>query len=164
MKKVLIIEDDTVLSEMYALKLKKSWFIVKESENGLEWLSEMTDFDPDVILLDIMMPTMNGFETLDAIKKQTSSKSKIIMFTNIVDKDKIEQAMEEWADDYLIKAETNPSDVIEKINTVLSRASIDNNACEYKWVIYLRPGINKFKIKNPVEWGKDIDITVNIDV
>ncbi|MDF1682863.1 MAG: response regulator [Patescibacteria group bacterium] len=47
-----------------------------------------------MILLDIMMPIMNGFETLEAIKNQTSCKSKIIMFTNIVDKDKIELAMQ----------------------------------------------------------------------
>jgi DNA-binding response OmpR family regulator len=59
MKKVLIIEDDKVLSEMYALKLKKSGFEVKEAENGLIGLTTISEFDPDVILLDLMMPTMN---------------------------------------------------------------------------------------------------------
>lgn len=68
MKKVLIIEDDKVLSEMYALKLRKEWFDVKESINWLEGLTCIWDYNPDVILLDIMMPTMNWFETLEAIK------------------------------------------------------------------------------------------------
>ncbi|MDR2640595.1 MAG: response regulator [Candidatus Peribacteria bacterium] len=53
----------------------------------------MSEFEPDVILLDLMMPTMNGFETLQAIKNQTSLDSKIIIFTNVVDKEKIEEAM-----------------------------------------------------------------------
>lgn len=158
MKKVLIIEDDKVLSEMYALKLRKEGFEVKESINWLEWLTCIWEFNPDIVLLDIMMPTMNWFETLEAIKHQTSSRSKIIMFTNIVDKDKIETAMQAWADDYLIKANTNPSDVIEKINSLLNKKDVPNEP------IFIKPGLNIFKMKNPIDWNDDIEISINIKI
>jgi len=159
MKKVLIIEDDLVLSDMYALKLRKSWFNVEQCINWLDWLTHIWEFDPDVILLDIMMPSMNWFETLEAIKHQTSSKSKIIMFTNIVDKDKIEKAMESWADDYLIKANTNPSDVVEKINILLNKKpEIIPEA------IYIKPWLNLFKMKNPLNDNEDIEISINIKI
>lgn len=146
MKKVLIIEDDKVLSEMYALKLKKADFEVKEAINGLEGLTIITEWQPDVILLDLMMPTMNGFETLQAIKNQTSLASKIIVFTNIADKDKIEEAIQSGADEYLIKANIDPSDVIDTINRVLEEKK-DNT----EKLVELKAGENTFKIKNPVE-------------
>ncbi|MDD3145442.1 MAG: response regulator [Candidatus Gracilibacteria bacterium] len=158
MKKVLIIEDDKVLSEMYALKLRKEGFEVKESINGLEGLTCIGEFNPDIVLLDIMMPTMNGFETLEVIKHQTSSRSKIIMFTNIVDKDKIETAMQAGADDYLIKANTNPSDVIEKINSLLNKKDVPNEP------IFIKPGLNVFKMKNPIDGNDDIEISINIKI
>ncbi|MDD2907610.1 MAG: response regulator [Candidatus Gracilibacteria bacterium] len=158
MKKVLIIEDDKVLSEMYAIKLRKEGYEVKESINGLEGLTCMGEFNPDVVLLDIMMPTMNGFETLEAIKHQTSSHSKIIIFTNIVDKDKIDLAMKSGADDYLIKANTNPSDVIEKINILLKKKDVINEP------VYIKPGLNTFKMKNPLNPDEDIEISINIKI
>jgi two-component system, OmpR family, alkaline phosphatase synthesis response regulator PhoP len=58
-KKLLIIEDDKVLNEMYATKFSKEGYIVEAAYEGLEGLSKITTFNPDVILLDIMMPTMN---------------------------------------------------------------------------------------------------------
>ncbi len=154
-KKLLIIEDDTVLNEMYATKFAKEGYLVESAYEGLDGLSKITSFNPDVILLDIMMPTMNGFETLEVIKSQTSSKCKIIIFTNIVDKDKLNKAIDMWADDYLIKADTTPKDALEKVETYFQAKQEDSSA------VYIRPGVNKFKMKNP-EGGKDIDIEIII--
>lgn len=159
MKKILIIEDDKVLSEMYAIKLRKAWFEVKEKINWLEWLTEIWNFEPDVILLDLMMPTMNWFETLQSLKHQTSCQAKIIIFTNVIDKDKLDLAMEYWADDYVIKSNTNPSDIIEKINLVLSKKS-----CKDNQPIYIKPGLNLFKMKNPLNGWEDIEISINIKI
>ena len=139
--KVLIIEDDLVLSDMYAKKMTKSNFEVKQAKDWLEWLIILEDFAADVILLDIMMPAMDWFETLRAIKHQTSSRSKIFMFTNIIDKHKLKEAMENGADDYIVKAETNPSDIVKRI-----KEAVSNKTCENE-PIYVTPGLNIFKMK-----------------
>lgn len=160
MKKVLIIEDDLVLSDMYKLKLEKEGFEVKQAKDWLEWLVILEDYLPDAILLDIMMPGMDWFETLKSIKNQTSAKSKIIMFTNIVDKDKIKEAMDYGADDYIVKADTNPSDIIKKINKLLIKSETKNNS-----PIYITPWLNTFKMQNPfIEGWDDIEITINIKI
>ncbi len=159
MKKVLIIEDDLVLSDMYKLKLEKEGFEVKQAIDGFEGIVVLENFNPDVILLDIMMPSMDGFETLSTIKNQTSSLSKIIMFTNVIDKEKIEEAKKNWADDYVIKSDTNPSDIVKKINKVLEKSKKETSE------IYIQPGLNIFKMKNPfVEGWEDLEISVNIKI
>lgn len=157
--KVLIIEDDLVLSDMYTKKLEKEGFEVKQATDWLKWLTVLEYFCPDAILLDIMMPSMNWFETLKAIKNQTSSKSKIFMFTNIIDKNKINEALENWADDYIIKAETTPSEIAKKIKDSTGCFSCENIP------VYIKPGLNIFKMKNPyIEWAEDIEISVNIKI
>lgn len=157
-KKLLIIEDDKVLNEMYALKFSKEGFKVESAYDWLSGLSKIADYDPDVILLDLMMPSMNGFETLDAIKKQTSSNCKIIIFTNIVDKEKIDKAMEMWADAYLIKADTTPKIAVEKVIEVMNIPMETTNR-----PIYIKPGLNIFKMKNPLT-DEDIEISINIKI
>jgi CheY-like chemotaxis protein len=160
-KKILIIEDDKVLNEMYAIKFSKEWYKVKSAYDWLDWLAKLEEwFEPDLILLDLMMPSMNWFETLWAIKNQTSSDCKIIIFTNIVDKEKIDKAMEMWADDYLIKADTTPKVAIEKAKEVLNIPYEVQNS-----PIYIKPGLNIFKMKNPLmpDW-EDIEISINIKI
>ncbi|MCD5385364.1 response regulator [Candidatus Gracilibacteria bacterium] len=160
-KKLLIIEDDKVLNEMYRLKFEKEGFEVKSAYDGLDGLSKIEEgFNPDIILLDLMMPSMNGFETLDTIKRQTSSDCKIIIFTNISDKDKINKAITMGADDYLIKANTTPKSAVEKINEILRKPLVIENS-----PIYIKPGLNIFKMKNPLNPdGKDIEISININI
>ncbi len=150
-KKILIIEDDKILNEMYALKFSKEGYKVESAYNWIDGLTKVASMNPDVILLDLMMPSMNGFETLESIKYQTSSECKIIIFTNIVDKDKINKAMEMWADDYLIKADTTPKDAVEKVKSHLNKEN----------TIYIKTWLNSFKIKNP-NGGNDIDVEINI--
>lgn len=157
-KKLLIIEDDKVLNEMYSLKFQKEGYQVLSAYEGLDGLTKVTNFQPDVILLDLMMPSMNWFETLESIKNLTSSKCKIIIFTNIVDKDKIEKAMEMWADDYLIKADTTPKVAFDKVETHLQNLKEKEDE-----TIYVKEGLNNFKIKNP-NWGDDIDLEINIKI
>lgn len=151
-KKILIIEDDKVLNEMYALKFSKEKYEVETAYEGIEGLSKLSSFKPDIILLDLMMPSMNGFETLESIKYHTSSKCKIVVFTNIVDKDKIDKAMQMWADGYLIKSDTTPKDAVKKVDSYLEDKTV-----------YVKEGLNHFKIKNP-NWWEDISVEVNIKI
>lgn len=156
MKRILIIEDEKTLNDMYALKFKKEWFEVESAYNGLEGLTKISSHDPDVILLDIMMPSMNGFETLEVIKSQTSSDCKIIMFTNVVDKDKLDDAMGMGADDYLIKSDTTPAEAVIRVKEHLG---MQTNSTQD--VLYVEPGHNSFKMKNP-DGGEDITIDIHI--
>lgn len=117
--KILIIEDDIILSEMYSMKFEREWFEVAFSFDWQSWLDMIDEFHPDVILLDIMMPWMNWFETLKALKESNKTWFKIIMFSNMNSKEDIEKALAMWADDYLLKASTTPKEAVEKVNLIL---------------------------------------------
>ena len=80
--------------DLVRLILGRRGFEVIGANGGREGLDLVRQELPELVLLDLMMPSMNGFETLQSIKSQTSSRCKIIIFTNIVDKDKIKQAMD----------------------------------------------------------------------
>ncbi len=119
-KKIMIVEDDINTYEMYSLKFKKEWFEVLVSTNWLDALTKLVDFKPDVILLDIMMPSMDGFETLTAIKQLTTTiNAKIIICSNLNDKKNIVRWFEIWADDYLVKANVTPNEIYERVKKLL---------------------------------------------
>ena len=120
LKKILIIEDDITLNEMYSMKFRIEWFEVESAFEWEEWLDKITTFQPDIILLDIMMPWMNWFDTIKVIKEQNKSNVKVIMFTNLNDKQSKEKAKELWADDFILKADTTPKQAVEIVNNVLN--------------------------------------------
>lgn len=157
MTKILIIEDEHVLNDMYAMKFTKEGFDVTSSYDGLAWLTQISHTHPDVILLDIMMPGMNGFETLEAIRMQTSSTCKIIMFTNVVDQEKLNEALSMGADWYLIKSNTTPADAVKAVKNILGQAEKTNPT------LYVQPGMNHLKMKNPNGWA-DIDVDIHINI
>ena len=84
--------------------------------NGIDAVTQVVDFAPDAILLDIMMPTMNGFETLGAIRHLAPSlRTKIFMFSNLNGQSDIDRAMELGADGYFLKAQTTPREVFQRV-------------------------------------------------
>ena len=118
--KILIVEDDLNTQEMYKIKFLKEWFDVLTSNNWLDSLTKLSDFKPDIILLDIMMPSMDWFETLRAIKDLTTTiKSKIIICSNLNDKKNILKWFEIWADDYVFKANITPGDLYLRVMKLL---------------------------------------------
>lgn len=123
-KKILIVEDEKDIVDIYKIKLEKEWFIV---EVAMDWFSALTkavEFLPDLILLDIMMPNMNWFESLSTIRNLAPSmkNTKIIMFSNLSSQDDIDNAISKWADWYIIKANFTPSELVKKINEFLDIA------------------------------------------
>ncbi len=129
--KILIVDDEKSLVEMYGLKFEKEGFNVRTTYEWLEALSLITEFLPDVILLDIMMPWMNWFETLSTIRDLAPSlvNTKIIMFSNLSSRENVEKAMHSWADEYLIKANTTPRKAVEIVKNILwikEKNSINN--------------------------------------
>lgn len=124
LKKILIVDDDTFLLDMYSLKFVKSNFDVSTAlgpEIALEKLRQ--GFEPDIILLDIMMPVMDGFELLENIKKENLALSSIFIFlSNRGQKSDVDRAKELGASGYIVKASSTPSEVIEKVVKIIEEA------------------------------------------
>ena len=121
-KKILIVEDDVFIRDIYQVKFSQEGFNVVLAENGIEALKKMEETVPDIILLDIIMPYMDGMETLKNIRKNDAwKKIPIIMLTNISEKEKVTQGLDEGASDYMIKSHFTPSEVVGKVNALLNK-------------------------------------------
>ena len=120
-KNVLIVEDDVFLSDMYQTKFKSEGFDVTMAENGEACLKSLSEgLIPSIILLDIVMPKMDGIETLTNIRKEEKYKDiPVLMLTNLGQKEEIDKAIQIGATGYLIKANFTPSEVIKKVKEVL---------------------------------------------
>lgn len=117
---VLLAEDDIFVSDIYNLKLQKEGFEVILVPDGREAIKRLETETPDLIMLDIMMPYMDGMDVLEAIKKDDRLKNiPVLMLTNLSEKENIEKAMKMGANDYLIKAHFTPSEVINKVKALL---------------------------------------------
>jgi len=114
---VLLVEDDVAVRDMYSVGLRQEGYEVKTMENGvqaLEWLDKNT---PDIVLLDIMMPFMDGIETLTEIRKNPSLKDvPVVMLTNLSESQDVTRALASGANDYLIKTKFTPSELAAKVN------------------------------------------------
>jgi DNA-binding response OmpR family regulator len=119
--KILIIEDDPFLSGMYSTKFEMENFKVCAAEDGEKGLRLAGKEMPDIILLDILIPKINGFKVLEELKKsELTKKIPVILLTNLSQKSEIEQGLSLGAVDYLIKAHFMPSEVVEKIKKHLT--------------------------------------------
>jgi len=118
--KILLVEDDTFLLEMYATKFELEGFEVLTAEDGKKGLDMAGKEKPDIILLDILMPKMDGFTVLDELKKdKETEKIPVILLTNLGQKDDVKKGFEKGAVGYLIKAHFMPSEVVDKIKKIL---------------------------------------------
>jgi len=120
---VLVIEDERFISELYTRALEKAGFRVSTVADGEEALKMAVNNHFDVILLDIMLPTMNGVDLLYKMKSehvQPAMTSKIIITTNLDQKEETRAKIEKMADGYLIKAEITPKELVNYVNQVLN--------------------------------------------
>lgn len=119
-KHVLIVEDDTFLENIYKTKFEMEGFRVTIVDNGGSALEEVKKKKPDIILLDILLPKLDGFAVLDLLKAEKEVKDiPVILLTNLGQKDDVEKGLEIGAVDYLIKAHFKPSEVVDKVRKVL---------------------------------------------
>ncbi|HBM45599.1 MAG: Transcriptional regulatory protein YycF [Parcubacteria group bacterium GW2011_GWF2_38_76] len=120
--KVLIVEDDSLLVEMVRAKLKKDGYDVFSACNGEEGLSRVEECVPEIVLLDINMPIMNGFEFLKIIKNSDRFKDiPVIMFSSLgEEEDNIEKGRALGASGFLIKSQLSLNDIHIKIKEVLN--------------------------------------------
>jgi twitching motility two-component system response regulator PilH len=124
-QKILLIEDDPFLSELVTMRFKKDGIALDHVENAEAGLEKIKEQTPRLILLDIVLPGMGGFEFLKKIKADAETAPiPVIIISNLGQKVEIEQGMELGASDYIIKATHDISDIIHKINTVLDAHKI----------------------------------------
>ena len=123
--KILVIDDDPFIVEMYAIKLKDEHFVIETARDGAEGLKKIKEFKPDVVLLDVVMPGMDGFGLLEALRGEPGRTAKIILLTNLGQQQDVERGMHLGADDYLIKAHFTPSEVVAKIKSLLQKQTND---------------------------------------
>lgn len=120
--KVLLIEDDEFLVEVYSTKLDLEGFKTIFATEGKRGLNLAKKEKPDVILLDILLPGMDGFAILKVLKKDKNTKDiPVILLTNLSQKEDIREGLALGAVDYLIKAHFMPSEVITKIKSILKK-------------------------------------------
>lgn len=118
---ILLVEDDTFISGMYQAKLSAMGYTVELKEDGqAAWDRLQKDPLPDIVLLDVVLPKKDGFEILEGIRGSARTKDlPVILLTNLGQKPDVERGVKLGADDYIIKAHYTPSEVVEKLNSVL---------------------------------------------
>ena len=119
-KKILIVEDDKFLRELIARKLAKENFEVAEAADGEEGIKKAKEEKPDLVLLDLILPGIDGFEVLSKIKEdEATQKIPVIVLSNLGQKEDVERCMQLGAVNYMIKAHFTPVEIIEKVEAVL---------------------------------------------
>ncbi|HHX58417.1 MAG TPA: response regulator [Candidatus Moranbacteria bacterium] len=118
--KILIIEDDKFIGEIYVTKLAAEGFDVSLAEDGEEGLEMIKSEMPDVVLLDVLMPKMDGLEVLEEMKKIPELDTiKVIMLTNANEEEFVKRANAARKVEYLLKSGHTPGEVVEKIEDLL---------------------------------------------
>ncbi|MDP2737110.1 MAG: response regulator [bacterium] len=117
--KILIIEDEDALASVLVSKFKLEGFEALVSVNGEEGLGKIEAWQPDLILLDIVMPKMNGYEVLENLQKN-DNKIPIIVISNSGQDVELEKIKKLGAIDYIIKTQINPDEVVAKVRNVLT--------------------------------------------
>jgi len=120
MKSILLVEDDPFLIEIYTTKFKQVGFSIEKVEDGEECLRKLKEKTPDLLLLDIVLPNLNGWEILRKMKEDDNLKNiKVVILSNLGEKQDIEKGIKLGAIKYLVKAHYTPSEVVEEVKKIL---------------------------------------------
>lgn len=121
-KKIMIIEDDKGLQEIYTINFEAAGYEVIIEGDGLSGISGVVDKMPDVILLDVMMPNMDGFAFLKAMKENTNVHIPVVVCSNLSDKETTERAFASGATAVLIKVDYSGKELVQKIDHILTES------------------------------------------
>lgn len=120
MNRVLVVEDDRFLRELMVRKLKTEGYDVQAASDGEEGLKSIKELKPELVLLDLILPGIDGFEVLSRKREDAEiSAIPVIILSNLGQKDEVERGLSLGAVDYLIKAHFTPGEIIEKIKNIL---------------------------------------------
>lgn len=117
---ILLVDDDAFLSHIHKMKFEMEGFKVSLAEDGEAGVSDAKKKKPDIILLDVLMPKMDGFQALAKLKKtKETAHIPVILLTNLGQKKEVARGFTLGAADYLIKAHSKPSETVEKVKRIL---------------------------------------------
>lgn len=120
MTKIAIIEDDPVISQMYRMKFEKEGFEVQLANNGVRGVAMAEEFSPDIILLDLQMPEMNGVDALKIIRDKDWGKDvPVIVLTNLGEEESPNELKNLGVLSYIVKADLTPSQVVGRVKEAL---------------------------------------------
>ncbi len=123
--KIFLVEDDPLLGDLFSTSIKNSGYELTHVSSGEEALRIVSMVLPDIILLDLVLPGISGFEVLENIKANTATANiPVIIISNLSDKQNIEKANALGAIFYFIKSNVLPRDIIEKVKTVLDEKKV----------------------------------------
>lgn len=115
-KRILLVEDDDALASVYVVRLQAEGFDVRRVSNGEDALAAAISYKPDLVLLDVMMPKVSGFDVLDILRNTPETANlKIIILTALSQESDKQRAVQLGVDDYLVKSQVVITDVIERI-------------------------------------------------
>jgi len=118
--KVLIVEDDQFLRDLLKRKLDTEGFVVETAIEGESALTKAKEWKPELILLDIILPGIDGFSILEKLKKDADMASiPVILLTNLGQRDDVDKGLKLGAVGYLVKAHFTPGDIVEKVKSIL---------------------------------------------
>ena len=126
MPKIFIVEDNSDLREIYRLRFEVSGFVVVASPDGLDFLTKVQEEKPDVVLLDLMLPEMDGFSVLKSMRdnfSQTDMKNlPVVVWSNLSEDSDVRKALESGATIYLRKSDYDGDDLVEKVKDILAKS------------------------------------------
>lgn len=118
--KILLVEDDPMISTMYQTKFSMEGYTIEVASDGAMGLEKAKEMVPDVILLDIILPKLDGFAVLKEIKADASTKKvPVILLTNLGQDDDVRRGKELGANDYFIKSNHTPAEIVAKVKTII---------------------------------------------
>lgn len=119
-KNILIVEDDEFFRELMVKKLTSSGFVVSEAVDGRKGIKKVQDGKPDLVLLDLLLPDVDGYEVLSTIKGDSKTSSiPVVILSNLSSKEDIEKGLKLGASDFLIKSQFESEEIIAKIKSFL---------------------------------------------
>ena len=130
--KILLVEDSKVIQQMYRNKLLLEEFTVVTADNGMEAIKSLSQEKPDLILLDLMMPVMDGYKVLQVVKTDPKlSGIPVLVFSAKGQPEEVERALNLGAAGYFVKATSKPEKVVEKIRLILSQKLKNQEVAHY---------------------------------
>jgi len=120
-KRILIIDDNVDLQDIFRIHFESAGYLVYTSGDGFEGLTELLDCKPDIILLDIMMPNMNGYEVLDTLSNHSSIRIPVLICSNLSQESDIKKAYELGAAGYIKKSDISWEDLVKEVTKFVDK-------------------------------------------